>query len=151
VKDAHAASWPEAVPDLAHGALQVERHLRVGVPVAAGGGEGILAMVADVEEDDLEALGERPPERVVAVDGESVAIGDHEPHGVGARVATDTDDGAVAHGEVGALRRARNGRGHGPGRTVPRRPDRASSSRLPKIGQLMYDKERQRIIEIGVS
>jgi hypothetical protein len=122
VEHADARLAAPARADLAHDPVEVERHLGVRVAIAPGRGGRILAVVAEVEDDDLEPVGEGAPERVVPVDREAVAIGHDEPHGgLAPPVTADTDASAVAHDEVERLGRGRDRDPHRPATVVDRR------------------------------
>jgi hypothetical protein len=83
------------------------------VTITTGRGGRVLSVVADVKGDDLEPLAERAPERVIAVDGEAVAVRDDEADaGVQAPVTADADDGAVTHDGVEGLVRSGNSNVH---------------------------------------
>ena len=65
-------------------------------------------MVTRIEHDELEALAQLAPERIVAVDRKPVAVGQEHAHRTGASVPAHADDGAVTHREIDRLARRWN-------------------------------------------
>ena len=68
---------------------------------------GILAVVANIKNDDLKAVQKQPPERVVRIDGKSVSMTEQQSLFT-FTVTTHTNDGTVIHADVHRLRRRRN-------------------------------------------
>ncbi|PYN63751.1 MAG: hypothetical protein DMD90_16080 [Candidatus Rokuibacteriota bacterium] len=113
MKHADGRARPEPGVHLPADALEVQRHLGVGVAVLAGGGERIGAVIAHVEGDHVEALGERSPERNVPVDREAVAVGDEHPRAVTPPMPANADDRPTPHDEVERLHGNRELETHG--------------------------------------
>ena len=68
----------------------VHQHRNVVIPPVA---DAVPAVVAEVERDQVEVVGEERPEGVVEIDRETVAVAEDEPQ-VGVRVAV-----APCHGD----------------------------------------------------
>src|SRR5262249_16217427 len=103
MKHADGRASPESRVNLEADSLEVQRHLGIRVAVPTGGGERIGAVIARVEGDHVEALGQRSPERIVPVDREAVALGEEHPNAVAPAMPTNADDGPVAHDEIERL------------------------------------------------
>ncbi|MYG18888.1 MAG: hypothetical protein F4208_04805, partial [Gemmatimonadales bacterium] len=107
--DADRGLLPEAFSDRSEHAAAViaERADVVRLLLA----DGVQAVAAEVVHEEVEAIGEERPERVVAVGGLPVAVAEDHARAVGVAVPADADDGAVGHGRVE--------RGQGLGHLVP--------------------------------
>src|SRR5207253_994067 len=75
--------------------------------------ERIGAVIAHVEGDHVEALGELSPERNVPVDREAVAVGDEHPRAVTPPMPANADDRPIPHDEVERLHGNRELETHG--------------------------------------
>ena len=105
MEDADAGLRAQAFAHAQIDSLQIAGEQGVVVPVATGA--RIVAVIAEVEHDELEAVPQRPPERQISIDGEAIAVADEEPHAIGFAVLADANRGAVIHDQLEALERGR--------------------------------------------
>jgi hypothetical protein len=67
--------------------------------------QGILAVIANIEDNDIEALGERQPEGRVGIGGETIAVAQSKPRSLPLAVAAQSNFRAVRHRKHGGLER----------------------------------------------
>ena len=68
----------------------------------------VVAVIAEVEDDNLVARAQRSPEWKVAVDGEAVAVTEHEARRAGNTVLANVDRRAIVHLHVEGVMRPRH-------------------------------------------
>ena len=92
-------------PSLARHALEHAFEIAGELRVAVVGRHrrDVFAMVAEIEQDDVEIGQEMLPERQIGVDGETIAVTEKQPRPVGIAVAPHADAGAVVERNVESL------------------------------------------------
>ena len=76
--------------------------------VTFGAVQRVVAVIAEVEDDDFVAIAQWSPEWEVAVDREAVAVTQHEARRAGDAVLANVDGRAVVHLHVEGMTRARH-------------------------------------------
>ena len=72
---------------------------------------GVLTVVANIKNDNLKAVQEQSPERIVRIDGESISMAEQQSLFTFAMTA-ETDDGTVIHADIHRLYRCRDFESH---------------------------------------
>ena len=73
-----------------------------------GAMQRVVAVIAEIEEDDFVALAQRSPERKVAIDREPVAVAEHQARRAGIAVLANVNGRAVVHLHIEGVTRARH-------------------------------------------
>ena len=105
MEQARGAARTECTPDSHRDCFHIQRHLDFIVLGEAV--PRIPAMIALVIENHLAVLQESAPERKIGVDGEAVAVRQHQPRPARIAVAADTEARAVRHVHIENRKRRR--------------------------------------------
>ena len=90
--------------------LEIAGELRIGV--IGRRDRDVLAVVAEVEDDDVVGGQEMLPVRQIAVDGEAVAVAEEQAHAVGPAVPPHLDPGSILQRDLEGLMGSRHFQTH---------------------------------------